>query len=408
MPASPAPTWRRLGAAVALLLAAAAPVRAADPVTLPATPTTITGSETRMISYRHQNHMWQTADGWTHLLANVGPQGDGSALRMFSSPDNGASWSAGLAIGDTDGASTADGILAGNTLHASWAAAGGRIVFAVLQWDPTGRAWRVSRSESVFADDGVKAVNPALARDGVGRFWLGFTTQDAASGAYALKMMRRSSAAQGWVDSGLAFGAPDALSNERSIRPVAVPGGVGAVWSLHGQLNWSQRLDSWAESRAWTTTRIREPAGSDRDPYGSHFSVAVDAGGNVHLAFADASRLWYARKAASRNDWRSYGIAAPTRVAYMQMVVAGRTLMIVTNNQARLSAYQSTDGGASFALTHVLSHAADGADYSNPRNEAPAAVVGGSVPVLQQYVEGGVQRLLSFRVPVLPAATARR
>ncbi|MCK7501602.1 MAG: hypothetical protein MZW92_74990 [Comamonadaceae bacterium] len=230
---------RRIAAAALSLAFAAAAVPAAAQtggvVALPATPTTIAGSETRMISYRHQNHMWQTADGWTHLLANVGPQGDGSALRMFSSGDGGVTWAPGIAVADTDGSSTADGFLAGNVLYATWAATGGRIAFASLQWDPTGRAWRVTRSETAFASDRFKAVNPSVARDGVGRFWLGFTTQDAASGEYALKMLRRTSTALGWVDSGLVFGAPDRLSNERSIRPVAVAGGVGAVWSLHGR-----------------------------------------------------------------------------------------------------------------------------------------------------------------------------
>ncbi|MCK7501603.1 MAG: hypothetical protein MZW92_74995 [Comamonadaceae bacterium] len=128
----------------------------------------------------------------------------------------------------------------------------------------------------------------------------------------------------------------------------------------------------------------------------------------MHVALADASKLWYARMLAAKGEWRSTMIAAPLQVAYMQVVVAGSTLMLVTNNQARLSVYQSRDTGASFTLTHALTHAADGADYSNPRNEAPAGVAGGTVPVLQQYVDGGVQRLLSFRVPVATAATARR
>ncbi|MBZ8142075.1 hypothetical protein CLD22_19480 [Rubrivivax gelatinosus] len=398
--------WRRLAALAGALLLAVGAARA-DTVLLASTPTTLSGSETRMISYRHQNHMWQTEDGYTHLVANVGVQPGGAALRMFSSADGGVSWTAGIELANTDGSSTLDGFLAGGTLYVAYAQAGGAISFANLKWDLVTASWRIVRTEPVFSSATVKAVNPAVARDGVGRFWLGFTTLDASTGLYALKLMRRTSTATGWVDSGLQFGTPDSLGNERSVRPVAIAGGMGMVYSEHGVLYWARRLNSWPEDRPWPVTLIRTPVGSDVDPYGSHFSVAVDAQSNVHLALADSSKLWYARLLNATQEWRSYMIAAPVQVAYMQMVVSGGTLMMIANNKTLLSVYQSVDTGASFALTHVLTHPVGDADYSNPRNEAPSNPSSNPVPVLQQYVDGTLQRLMSFRVPVATGTAAR-
>jgi hypothetical protein len=80
--------------------------------------------------------------------------------------------------------------------------------------------------------------------------------------------------------------------------------------------------------------------------------------------------------------------------------MAGNTVVLVTNAFTNLSVYQSTDTGTTFVRTHALTHAApeEGVDYNRPRVETPGYVTG-SVPVLQQYIDGRLRRALSFSVP---------
>src|ERR1700750_2260659 len=64
---------RRLAALVILLTTACfAAVARAEPVAVLAQPTDLTSSSELMISYRHQEHMWQTPDGALHLVVNRG------------------------------------------------------------------------------------------------------------------------------------------------------------------------------------------------------------------------------------------------------------------------------------------------------------------------------------------------
>lgn len=389
---------RRLTLACGLTLALAA---SAAPMLVPSTPTAIvgTGDDERMISYRHQNHMWQTPDGAVHALVNVGSQPSGAALRMYSSPDGGVTWVPGLEIAGTDGVSTSDGLLAGSRLYVTYGTSDGGIALAALDYDATAGSWQVSATETVFSSPTVHAENASVARDANGRFWVAFTTFDRDSGNFAIRLWCRSGGT--WADTGLTFGTPDPV-NERSARPVAVRGGMGMVYSLHGTLYWATRQNGDPETQAWTQQPIYTNVGSDKDPYGSHFSVAVDGQGNVHVALVDASQLKYARMLAGRQVWRTTTISGPVQVAYMQMLVAGSRLMIVSNTKTLLAVFQSADTGVTWTQTHLLTHPVGDADYGNPRNEAPGNVTQGTVPVLQQYrtLDGSAQGAISFGVPL--------
>jgi len=177
---------------------------------------------------------------------------------------------------------------------------------------------------------------------------------------------------------------------------------MGLVYTVHGNMFWATRANADSETDPWLWTRIYTNQADDFDPYGSHFSVAVDAQSNVHVAFADGSQLKYLRMTFARSDWTLKTLANPAHTAYMQMLVtAAGPLMIVFNNDTTLGVLQSTDGGKTWAATHALTHPNDGADYSNPRTESPSTRSGNPVPVLQQYVDGAVQRALEFQVPVV-------
>jgi hypothetical protein len=60
--------------------------------------------------------------------------------------------------------------------------------------------------------------------------------------------------------------------------------------------------------------------------------------------------------------------------------------------------------GKTFSVTHVLRHepppAGSSLDYTNPRVESPGRATS-PLPVFQQFVDGQIQRLMFFQVPVV-------
>src|SRR5690348_7943712 len=86
--------------AVALIAGIAHTAGAATTLSPIATP--LTGTADRMISYREQNHSWQTSDGAFHLLINTGNQPGRDALRLYTTRDQGATWTPGPTIASTN------------------------------------------------------------------------------------------------------------------------------------------------------------------------------------------------------------------------------------------------------------------------------------------------------------------
>jgi hypothetical protein len=376
---------------------------------IPSTPTTLASSEDRMISYRHQNHMWQTDDGGTHLLMNVGDQPNGRALRMFTSMDNGVTWVASIDIPNTASTSTSDGFLSGNNLYVTYATTNKAIAFSFLQYDPSSQTWRLMKTETAYQAANVQAVNPTLTRDGQNRFWVAFPIL-APGGLYSIKLMLRASDTSGWADTGLVFGAVDQNGVKRSARLVTIAGGVGMVYSVQQNFYWATRKNAADPAQPWSTSQIYVNQVDDKDPYCSHFSVMVDAGSNVHLALVDGGQLLYFRWLYGKQSWNAapFRLSQPVHATYMQILAAGTNLMIVFNSDTSLGVLQSSNSGQTWFTTHALIHPpTDGdPDYTNPRVEAPSNGAGTPVPVLQQYQDNGVRRIMQFQVPVVAGISA--
>jgi hypothetical protein len=370
---------------------------------IPASPTTIVGTTERLISYRHQNHMWQTADGATHALINVGALPGGRSLRMYTSIDNGVNWVGGLEIDNTGDTATSDGVLVGNTLHITYSTVQDGVAYSQLAYSAASRNWSVVGTESAFQSVGVMAINPALARDQSGRIWLAFTSQVRLTGVNSIKMVRRGSASAGWIDTGFTFGASDSISIERSARPVAIPGGVGMVYTVHKETYWAKRSNSAPVGQAWASKLIYTNLGTDTDPFGSHYSVAVDTPGNVHLAMVDGGKLLYFRLLASATTWTKKVMTPAIKANYVQTALSAGSVMLVTNANSTLWVYQSSDQGTVWRKTHVLTHdtGTDVISYDRPRMEVPTVSLS-PVPLLQQYSEAAQERAMSFQVPVVP------
>jgi hypothetical protein len=402
---------KRIALFVGALLSNLLPCEKLQAAAIPATVTPIESDATRMISYRHQEHAWQTADGATHFLVNRGTLSSGASLTLYSTTDQGITWSDSLQLNNTNAYASADGVLIGNELWVAFSSSASTILFAVLTYDELNVAWTLSRLQRVFQSTNQPALNPGIAIDEDGAVWCGFVTRDRNTNEATIRMSQRSPLSSTWVDTGLSFGATDNISVERSARPVVIPGGVGMVYSVHETLNWATRQNEWPIDQEWTNEELFRRSVDDVDPYASHFSVGRDSLNNLHMAVADRGRLRYLHYAASSLTWETRLISSDISATYPQVAVQSETdiLMIWTNTSGgNVTLSQSADRGASFVATDFLWHPPSESDvsYQNPRIEAPS-VVSGSVVVVQQYADGPLQKLLSFDVAPLGGTAFR-
>lgn len=395
------------GTGMALTGSLSAPPAQAAVVTIPATGGVgLTSGADRMISYRFQQRMWQTPDGGTHLIINRGPLSPDASLVLYSSFDNGLAWAQALVLPQTNFSSTVDGQLDGNTLRLVYSGSSGQIMYAALTYDPPTRAWSRKRQEAVFSQSGQVASSPAMVVDNGGVGWCCFAVQDSASLKWSLRLWFRVPNDSAWRASELTFGDTQSQSSERAGRPVLLPTGVGLIYTDQKVMAWAQRDDGAPLRSPWTAATVllnTPPDGDGRGPYGGHFSVVTDPQGNLHLATVDMTRIVYFRFLQSTQQWDAMrALTTPIYAIYVQATFCDGNVVIIGNINEQLQVIQSPDLGTTFSKTHLLTHpkATGAQDFANARMETPTESRS-PLPVLQQYTDGAVQRLLYFAVPAV-------
>lgn len=370
---------------------------------LDGTPTTMQSNTERMISLRHQEHMWETSDGATHVIVNRGELTAGDSLQLYSTFDHGLTWVAGPRLSYSDRYSTSDGYLAGDILYLTHATPAGAIRFTRLQYVPGSGTWSQLSSElAYFGGDRAVAINPAMAVDALGTIWIAFVATDTATGNNYIKMLRSTTVPRVWADTGFVFGAVDNASIERSARPVATATGIGMVYTVHEKIYWASRENSWKPSTAWKRQQLFSSTASDNDPYASHFSVAADAARNIHMAISDGGRVGYFRFDAPSRVWSVKWLSNDINAGYIQTTVIDGSVVVAANYNSDVLVFRSVDGGGSFEVSHALVHPdppSPDVSYQYPRIET-TATTNGPMLLLQQYVDSDVQRLLLFNVPL--------
>ena len=375
----------------------------AGPVRIDSMPTPLQGNSEVMISLRHQDHMWEAANGETYLVINRGLQASQGSLQLYSSPDRGLSWFPGPRLPGSDRNAFSDGYLDGNILYLTYTNTTGQVVFTALQRKPTATpAWKTLWSETAFSSPDYDALNPAMAVDATGTIWLAFVAQDLATGDYSIKMVRNTSREGGWVDTGLTFG--DIGSGEvsrRSARPVATATGMGMIYSVHDDFFWAMRENGSDPDAPWTSQLLFTSHAGDSDPYASHFSVVADAQNYIHMSFSDGQRVGYIRIDATTGQWASKWLSGIHGTVFLQTSVVASDIIVAANVYDNIWIYRSVDGGTSFTAPFKLVHPAPGSgvSYQTPRVET-ASHSTGPLLVFQQYVDNNVQRLLLFNVPL--------
>lgn len=392
-----------LSTTLALLCAALVqPAQAQVPV-IGSEPTNLASSFDRMISYRHQEHMWQTADGALHVVMNRGRLSPSGGLGLWSSFDGGRNWTAMLTWGGAGNDSTADGVLDGNRLSMAYSTDAGAIVYNDLRYDIPSRTWSQVASETVFAPGEFTAENPTVAVDANGSTWVVYVASDVATGSPRIRLSSRAAGEAPWVDTGLTFGTVGTLGTGRSARLFAVPGGMAMLHKVQETLTWATRTNTEPVDAPWAEQVLFvSPPPAPRDPYASHFSIVADSQNNLHVVMADDGKLMYFRYGA-RNGWGAGRVLDSTAtVSYCQIsITADDRLVVVYNNASSDSrAMQSTNRGLAFTSIALLRPTpVEGAGYAFSRVETPSRTTV-PVPVLRQYTEGRTNKLMLFTLPL--------
>jgi hypothetical protein len=380
---------------------------------IPATITSMTSSAKRMISYRDQNHSWQTSDGAIHLVINLGNSTAGEGLALYSSFDSGVTWTQQFTLPQTDGASTDDGVLTntptGATLQLVYGTSPnvGSIMYVTETYTTATQSWTLGTPQTAFQTAGIVASNPAFVADSDGNLWCGFTEENSATLMYQEDMIYQLAGTQQWVDTGLVFGPAD-NTTQHSARPVPYPGGVGVIYEVDNTLYWAYRVSGTPFNAPWVTFTVYvglPPLSSD--PYDTHYSVVADSADNLYLAFISApADLSFVVFSSSNNAWGNVATLATSTSSpgYPEISLAGTTLILMANYQSSVKVMQSADGGITFTTTQFLTHqpaqSGSGISYGKPRVETPRYATTPNLPTWQQFVDGTTEQLMFFSVPV--------
>jgi hypothetical protein len=399
--------------ALSALLMAVTPASWAQATRIESRTTGITSTTKRMISYRDQQHSWQTSDGAIHLMVNEGTVPANDSLTLYSSFDAGATWVPMFSLPHTNGFSTSDGMLTSTgpdsallQLVYGTAQNTGNIVYATATYNSATQSWTLTSTQTAFSSNAITGSDPAFDVDSVGNLWCGFTAQNLATGDYQIEMLFRAANTTEWIKTGLIFGSTD-TSTQHAARPVPFSNGIGMIYQSDQTMYWAYRLSDWATDAPWVSSELYAGLPPEQaDPYDTHFSVVADAAQNLFLAFAGNSQLQYMKYTSSTGSWGPAQALTTTKAsaAYMKAIVAGGNVILMTNDMSSVEVFQSTDDGDTFKLTQVLVHPAppkgSPLNYGNPRIEAPSYPLS-PIPVWQQFYYGSTQGLLYFEVPVL-------
>jgi len=383
--------------AVTLACAAAAPAHAVSQVSQ----TTLTSDAKRLISYRHQRHLFVTSDGRSHIVANLSGQSGSTAALNLQSSDDGLVWIQQRKLGYTDSNSVSDSALNGNVLTVVYQCNDGLVRLATATYDPASKSWSSFTVEKVpRVDSSYNAVNPSFTVDRNGNLWVAYVQEDTTTGNVGIVLYRKSADKGTWASAKQYFGDVNANApfgyDKRSARLVSLPSGIGMLYSYGPDIYWTERKLKGGADLAWNSPTLMLAGTPDGDPMSSHFSTVVDGVGNVFAAFTDAGNLYVNRRDAGTGQWYSspQTVLSATnnpsaKPVYAQLAWLGGTrLALATNLAVNTGIYLAqTTAGASFKCAELAKH--DGFDttvydFTEPRIELPAFPAG-TVPLLQQF-----------------------
>jgi hypothetical protein len=275
--------------------------------------TGITSDAEMFVSLRYMRHLWIAPDG---VQVAVVQQGTGGGLGLFDSVDDGLSWSweqnlPGSTQHVSDGIMLDDGSLLLVTSMVG-SSADADVDFIRMNYDPAVQEWSVDPLGPTRIYDSnqvARASRASIAMDGNGVLWCAFRLQNTNSGNFRLRLFSSSDDGLTWQDSLNLFGTANGFA-EKDAKVLHTGMGIGIVFQdMQGTASnpvrtkaWAYRDDSAPLQQPMTTVPLGQMTTMEGDPHGSHWSVAADSLGNVHLAYQDG-RIQYMRLDAATQTW---------------------------------------------------------------------------------------------------------
>ena len=327
----------RIAAAAAFLLCSAyAPPSSADPADFVVYSDVATGIQSDVdvfVSLRYMRHLWVTADG---VQAAVVQQGTDGALGLYKSVDDGLTWTL-----DQDLPSAAENVSDGIMLDDGSLLLVTSIVgsspsfdveFLRLDYDVGAQTWFLDPlfPSTVYDSNNVaRASRATLAIDSNGVLWSAFRLQNTTSSNYRLRLFYSVDDGASWQDSTQVFGTANAWA-EKDARVISTGFGIGVVFQdITGPVasptrakRWAFRPDTAALTNAMPSSLIATMASNDGDPYGSHWTVAADSLGHVHLSYQDGT-IRYQRLDIGLQSWSAPLSLGNYSGSYNSITVAG-------------------------------------------------------------------------------------
>lgn len=353
--------------------------------------TGIRGDQEGIVSNRMQDHMWITADGTMHVLANVGQRREGG-LYIYSLGQDGV-WTPTLHLPDSYRFSNGDAVGGAQAVDIAYSSAAEDVLWIHAEWSSEPAIWTITGHSPVWQHPSQRGIDPTLAVTADGDFYVSFTrTQGNAS---AIEVSRSYDHGASFVSMHADF-APREETIQRAASVVVVGDGPGVIYTDAGRVGWA-----WVEDREWHRELLLTRSEGQSDPRGTHFSVASTEDGEIHVATNDGDHgLVYLYRDPDTEQW-SQQTVAEGGANYMQVSVSAEGGVYVLYDQAGSILVMAGEGGAQPFEQIAVLPPPDTA-HGNPRMESPATFSGDVLPVLRQggNPEDTVQGLYFYAVPL--------
>lgn len=286
------------------------------------------------VSLRYMRHNWLTAEGVQAAVVQQGGH-DGHGLALYKSVDDGVTWTFEVdLLSKTDLIS--DGILLsdGSLLVVTSLASTGPVAnvnFLRLNHDPGLAAWSVDSStpaQVYSSSSNLRASRASIAQDSNGVLWCSFRLQDVAKATFTIRLYFSLDGGLSWQDSLNSFGTPN-YNDAKGAKVLAAGNRIAVVYQdVQGDAGnpirskaWAFRNDSQPLQAAMFSAPIALMSATGGDPLGSHWSVAADLSGNLHLSYQDGT-IKYVGCNAGSTAWGSPIGLSMVRGSYNTISVA--------------------------------------------------------------------------------------
>ena len=357
----------------------------------------------KIISYKHQEHMWVTADGALHMMIkyNIG-------MSLYSSFDQGKTWQEMLATQGIEQPASSDGVWVCDYLYTVYSTQQGNIGVAKLHYDKENKTWSAISQQTVETGPDVTATRPTITADSSGRLWVAFPANHILIQRKYIRVYYSQDEGTSWQDSGMRLGTENA--KDKAARILALSDRIGIIYSDNDRKDaigrWAYRMNDWPFEQAWQDQEIgRHPYKYFQDPLGTHYNVVVDNTNNIHVTSSDAGELVYFRYDSHTQAWESPTVVDQIqKTAYTQLsITPDNRIFLIHNSGVNVIILMSQNQGKTFEpYAQLTPPALKNISFLFPRVETPSISDGKTLHVLLQAQEKGIfgqKVLLHYAVP---------